>query len=756
MPASRPGLVSEELRRAVALVVREARSHAEVIALAQQYAEPIAPSDEPVLSCEAFDRLLDPLTPTEERFRLFRRLLTDAVAHDQIAGVTHAHLADDAWVQHLFDETLSWGEAGRLLLTDERIAALIISGAEAHLRGPGVEAIPPEPYATSRIPLSRAEFLVLATGGHWNRSTPCTSITLRSGTRVLLAREPVVRSRVPGQPGFAAVVQRGAGAPWTLDALIAHGVLDRPSAALLTAMLHARCAILVSGPPGTGTMAVVEALLHTLPSDQITLLLGVPPGSDQGAADSGTYQLHLAADAPPELLRTFLATFADACVIDRLVAHVVHAATAETALDLVSAGVPALLSIAAGSPDAAVHRLARFADAAHHQFDQALWEAGTDITHSVHAHVHLEYAGRGLPGYVGEVRLLTQVPDQRRPVLVPVVTADPGPDGISWSHHGRIRDRELVLYAADHAAPPVLHHHLANVPEDIWEQWTAHPLGRPAPLAADPRRRTYLQLQRRARAAFDAGDVATAAQLLAEAAATQPAASLDVLADTLLTAAGTLELLDREIAATVATVSAALDAGQVAQALALLAAPANVLVTRRRAATLAWQDLIQRAETVMAALDACEQTLRDAQTARDRGDLHGAYHLVRSLVAAQLPPAAQRAVLQVRHTILSRLIAQLQEAAEGQQVYAAELAQVTRELDVVEHRSGATTLDEAPGDPGATSAPSTTRWDTAAELAGTPAAREDEQLGASGWLDTALARNRERLRQPQRERTASE
>jgi energy-coupling factor transporter ATP-binding protein EcfA2 len=738
-------LVSEELRRAVAIAVRDARSHAEVIDLAQQYAEPIEPSDEPVLSCDEFDRLLDPLTPTEERFRLFQRFLHDAVAFDRIDGLTPAHLANDSWVQHLFDETLSWGEAGRLLLADERLWQLTVYGAAGRVSGYGSEVIQPTPYASSRVPLSRAEFLVLATGGSWNRQTPLTSITFRSGTRIKLAREPLVRTLVPGQPGFLCIVQRGETVPWTLKNLIEQQVLDGSTAALLTALLHARCSLLISGPPGSGKSALLEALLHTVPTDQSLVVLGSPSGAKPVSDGQRQQDVNLDTGVLPEKLGAFLATFGSGLVADRFVAAVTDPTSADVAMTMLKVGVPVLLTIDAVTPSASFDRLTQSLSGPNLGMCQGFIGTVLEREHDIHVHVHLAQPGWGRLGYVSEVHVLADVAKRPVPALVTVATVDTTPTERTWTHSALINDRALRFENQDHTVPASLRTRLADVPEEIWEQWRSEPLERPAAGSFDPALRPYRRLLHDARALFEAGDFAAAAKRLEAASALNGGRSLEDLADDLL-ASGTCAPLERYITQRAAAITAALDAGEADKALALLRDRANVLAERSFLRGPDWPALALRVEAMRELNERWEDELASVEDAKRRGDIRGAYTIVSAMRTDLLLPEAKYAVLATRHELLKQLIAQLEEAAEEHDTYVAELSEIAHELT-----TGQRHVTEASG--------ATENWDGGATLTypqtpdaslnpHTPQAAE-QVADAHGWLDAALARNRERWhRQP--------
>jgi hypothetical protein len=75
-----PVSISEPMRSAVAAYVHHARTRAELVALAQQYDQPLEQAESDPLDAAEFDQLLDPeFVPTQRR-ALFRRLLTAALA----------------------------------------------------------------------------------------------------------------------------------------------------------------------------------------------------------------------------------------------------------------------------------------------------------------------------------------------------------------------------------------------------------------------------------------------------------------------------------------------------------------------------------------------------------------------------------------------------------------------------------------------------------------------------------------------------
>jgi type IV secretory pathway ATPase VirB11/archaellum biosynthesis ATPase len=268
-----PLSISEPMRSAVAAYVHHARTRAELVALAQQYDQPLEQAESDPLDAAEFDQLLDPEFDPTQRRALFRRLLTAALAQNRLDGVDPGVLHDEALLTRLWDETCGWGHAVQQLLDDPEITEIKILGTTAVGDGPRGRVRLPDAFASVAEPLSRAEFLAQSYGVAWNRESPSVTLPLRSGMRMHITRDPRVVSADEREPGLLIVMRRGRRRPWTLRDLVERGMLDRPAAALLTGLMHAGCSILISGQQGAGKTTVLESLLNTLDPDRYIVLI---------------------------------------------------------------------------------------------------------------------------------------------------------------------------------------------------------------------------------------------------------------------------------------------------------------------------------------------------------------------------------------------------------------------------------------------------------------------------------------------------
>jgi hypothetical protein len=460
--------------------------------------------------------------------------------------------------------------------------------------------------------------------------------------------------------------------------------------------------------------------------------------------------VNLEKEVLPEKLGAFLATFGPGLVADRFVAAVTDPSSADVALTMLTVGVPVLLSIDAVTPSASFDRLFHLLSRPNLGIYQGFTGTGLEREHLLQVHVQLAQPGWGSLGYVSEVHVLADVAKQSGPALVQVVTADTTRSRRTWTHSARIEDGALRFESPDHTAPTSLRTRLADVPEEIWEHWRSEPLQRPATSSCDPALRPYRQLLRDARALFEAGDFAAAAEQLESAAAMNTDRSLEELADDLL-ASDVCQLLDQHVAETAAAITAALDAGEGEQAAALLEAPTNVLVERARTRSQPWQTLALRLGVMRAAFGTCQERLQAVREAEEQGDLRRAYAIATSIRTAFLLPELQRKLLLLRQSQLQSLLAQLDKTAAAEVTYRAALAQIERDFIALQpHGSYANAT---------TSQQTTNRMPVLADSPDptkTPPSPQamEKASGAPGWLDAALARNRERRHQQPGEQEA--
>lgn len=747
----RGGYLSDELRRAVAIALRDAREHAALIGLARQYGQLIEPTDEDVLAREEFDQLLDPLTPHAQQFALFRRFIQAAVAFQRIEGLEAAHSSDEHWLNLLFDATLNWGEAAIPFLGDPFFTEFTIAGTTAIAGGPNGGYTYPNAYASVREPLSRAEFLVLATGVIWNRATPVAEVRFPSGTRVMLAREPIVVPHQYLEPGLLVMIQRERPAPWTLAGLVEHGMLDRPVAALLSACLHASCSFIVSGMPGSYKTALLEGLVSILRQPTHTVVFGDPTLATRFGESGSVSSACLSNSDSDRAFHSYARIFFDLLTLaaDTLVVDAVNSCTAAPALCQAETGTPTLLSIDAATPVGAHERLARLASMATSSYFSDTIKDGLRVIGNVfHLHIHTAYSSQLEREYISEVLLISMTPGQHEPTLVPLVEAVVDDAQITWTCHAELRDRRLVWNDPARASSTEINRRLSHVPDDSWAQWLSDPLARPSPRRYDPQIREYERLLRLARIAMRKDERADTIRLLTEAASIHQDHMLEELLDEALTTLVSDAPVTREIADAVQTITAALDDYRFDEAQILLATPpSNILVAHKRERTPAWQNIAAQLRQAQEAIAACQAALQEARTQRQSGDLTRALQGIRSIAVQHIPPDLQRTVLMARRSLLSQLIAQSQETPDTQQAYITELEQVNRALSP-EIPSIQPTVDaQAPQHlPASTSAEPTVGSSQTYDQAPANPVIEPAFHESVGWLDAALERNRERIR----------
>jgi type IV secretory pathway ATPase VirB11/archaellum biosynthesis ATPase len=467
------GLVSEELRRAIAVALRDAHEYASITALAEQYGQPLELSAEEVFSTAEFDRLLDPLASVGERFQLFERFLRAAVASHRIAGLDDAPLDSQAELSRLFDETLGWGEPVRHFLADERCTKLTVAGTKALASAPDFGLAQQWAYATTLEVLRWAEFLMLATGGSWNRASPLTCIEFLGGTRVTLVREPLVSSPGAGHPGLLVMIERARTAPSTLGQLVEQARIDRPAAVLLAALLHARCSCILSGPAGTGKNAVVEALLGALPRQKHILALGRLPGVTFSSEGITVSAITTSANDSPEqaqieLLRALVS-------MDTVVVATEGDSDVALALEQSEAGVQTLISVDAVTPALALERLRRCRPS-HGVLAGTEGEGWrSDAGAALQLLIQAAFSQRLQHWYISDILAVSSVPGQGL-LLVPLIEATVEVQGITWTGHAELRDQQLCSKHADAASYAALNRRLADLPDYVWTHLSRDPL----------------------------------------------------------------------------------------------------------------------------------------------------------------------------------------------------------------------------------------------------------------------------------------
>ncbi|MCH1867761.1 TadA family conjugal transfer-associated ATPase [Nocardioides sp. CFH 31398] len=112
-----------------------------------------------------------------------------------------------------------------------------------------------------------AQRLAAAAGRRLDDATPHVDVRLPDGTRFHAVLAPVAR------PGTVLSLRVPRGRSFTLDELVAVGSLSADGARLLTDLVAARAAFLVSGGTGSGKTTLLAALLSTVPAGERMVLV---------------------------------------------------------------------------------------------------------------------------------------------------------------------------------------------------------------------------------------------------------------------------------------------------------------------------------------------------------------------------------------------------------------------------------------------------------------------------------------------------
>ncbi|GAB3263357.1 TadA family conjugal transfer-associated ATPase [Alteromonas gracilis] len=326
---------------------------------------------------------------------------------------------DDATVLRVHDalhrDTVGAGPLEPLLRTPG-VTDVLVNGPEQVFldRGQGLEPADvrfPDDEAVRRL----AQRLAAAGGRRLDDASPYVDLRLGDGTRFHAVLAPLSR------PGTTISLRVPRARAFTLDELVAEGALPAEGARLLTRVVEARAAFLVSGGTGSGKTTLLGALLGLVPSGERLVLvedaselrpdhphvvgLEARPANVEGAGEVPVRTLvRQALRMRPD--RLVVGEVRGAEVADLLAAmNTGHEGGCGTLHANSAADVPSRiegLALAAGLP----------LDAVHSQLASAL-----DLV------VHL---GRGRNGRraVREIGVLAQ--EQRRAVVVPAVTFDRG------------------------------------------------------------------------------------------------------------------------------------------------------------------------------------------------------------------------------------------------------------------------------------------------------------------------------------------
>ncbi len=592
-----PLSISEPMRSAVAAYVHHARTRAELVALAQQYDQPLEQADSDLLDAAEFDQLLDPEFDPTQRRALFRRLLTAALAQSRLDGVDPGVLHDEALLTRLWDETCGWGHAVQQLLDDPEITEIKILGTTAVGDGPRGRVRLPDAFASVAEPLSRAEFLAQSYGVAWNRESPSVTLPLRSGMRMHITRDPRVVSANEREPDLLIVMRRGRRRPWMLRDLVEHGMLDRPAAALLTGLMHAGCSILISGQQGAGKTTVLESLLNTLDPDRYIVLIEDNANEFRLHETALVSRLRIDDSQRTDAWKERQATVRENLRLtpDVVVLSEVRGDEAGAVLQQAEAGRPTLTTIHADSAEAALQRFARLAATAipNNSFAGASLQAMRVASEAFHVVVHVAFSQRLRRRFVQHVLLLHGLDEAQLPRTLALVESRVDAHALTWRCNARLEDRGLIWETPGIVTPPAVAERLADIPEATWSAYCFDPLARPTGTPVPEQGDAYAGALAKAHAALREGDWQEAVTHLDVAAQQRHDHQVVSLIDAALADLPELALaIDQTIVAAIQDVRAALQAGDLEQARVLISAPpANAVVQRRQLSHAPWQAL---------------------------------------------------------------------------------------------------------------------------------------------------------------------
>jgi pilus assembly protein CpaF len=752
-----PLSISEPMRSAVAAYVHHARTRAELVALAEQYDQPLEQAESDLLDAAEFDQLLDPEFDPTQRRALFRRLLTAALAQNRLDGVDPGVLHDEALLTRLWDETCGWGHAVQQLLDDPEITEIKILGTTAVGDGPRGRVRLPDAFASVAEPLSRAEFLAQSYGVAWNRESPSVTLPLRSGMRMHITRDPRVVSANEREPGLLIVMRRGRRRPWTLRDLVERGMLDRPAAALLTGLMHAGSSILISGQQGAGKTTVLESLLNTLDPDRYIVLIEDNANEFRLHETALVSRLRIDDSQRTDAWKERQATVRENLRLtpDVVVLSEVRGDEAGAVLQQAEAGRPTLTTIHADSAEAALQRFARLAATAipNNSFAGAPLQAMRVASEAFHVVVHVAFSQRLRRRFVQHVLLLHGLDEAQLPRTLALVESRVDAHALTWRCNARLEDRGLIWETPGIVTPPAVAERLADIPEATWSAYCFDPLARPTGTPVPEQGDAYAGALAKAHAALREGAWQEAVTHLDAAAQQRHDHQVVSLIDAALADLPELALaIDQTIEATIQDVRAALQTGDLERAQALISAPpANAVVQRRQLSHGPWQalcaEVTRRAEQVIA----CQAALTRANVQQHDGDLRGALQTLRPFDARLVGPELAPVLLTARQRVLMRLLSQVRGDAAARQQYTAELEQANRDLAELHGLDDVGTEPAPANGPPSRTGPGGDR--TSAPGRASPATstspRPPEPMTSApgqGWLDEALARSRERIR----------
>lgn len=153
------------------------------------------------------------------------------------------------------------------LLADPEVTDVLVNHDQVWVdRGRGLTRAPLR-IGTAEEVRRLAQRLVAAGGRRLDDSAPCADVRLPDGTRLHAVLPPVATD------GPYLSLRTFRQRPFTLADLVAGGAFDAEVAELLTAIVSARLAYLVTGGTGTGKSTLLGTLLSLVPPDERIVLV---------------------------------------------------------------------------------------------------------------------------------------------------------------------------------------------------------------------------------------------------------------------------------------------------------------------------------------------------------------------------------------------------------------------------------------------------------------------------------------------------
>ncbi|TNC49732.1 TadA family conjugal transfer-associated ATPase [Mumia zhuanghuii] len=222
---------------------------------------PVGPAGE-VLAASLVEETRDRIAAAGERPTADR-----VAAALRAAGHVHGDRTVLAVVDALHRETVGAGPLERLLRADGVTDVLVNGPAHVYVdRGSGLERADVT-FADDDAVRRLAQRLAAAAGRRLDDASPFVDVRLPDGTRLHAVLSPLAR------PGTALSLRVPARRAYSLDELAGRGAFTGEIHEVLTAVVRARAAFLVTGGTGTGKTTLLAAMLGAVPPAERLLLV---------------------------------------------------------------------------------------------------------------------------------------------------------------------------------------------------------------------------------------------------------------------------------------------------------------------------------------------------------------------------------------------------------------------------------------------------------------------------------------------------